>query len=63
MGNQKENSNNNNDDDDDNNDFNNPNSPFTSFLSLWQQQQYSSPMFWSDMYNEYMKYATRMAEI
>jgi hypothetical protein len=32
-----------------------------SIADLWQQ--YPSPMAWSKMYNEYVKYTTRMTEI
>jgi len=30
-------------------------------MSLWKQQY--SPLVWSEMYNEYVKYAKRNAEI
>jgi hypothetical protein len=39
----------------------NPLSSLSSILSFWQQQY--SPMKWSEMYNEYVTYAKRMAQI
>jgi hypothetical protein len=39
----------------------NPLSSLSSILSFWQHQY--SPMKWSEMYNEYVTYAKRMAQI
>lgn len=42
-------------------DNDNPIPSLASILSFWQQQY--SPMKWSEMYNEYVTYAKRMAQI
>ena len=46
---------------DNNKENDNPLSSLSSILSFWQQQY--SPMKWSEMYNEYVTYAKRMAQI
>jgi esterase/lipase len=48
-----------NSDKDDKNDLTHSNQ-FTPIMPLWQQ---FSPVAWSNMYNEYIKYTTRMTEI
>jgi esterase/lipase len=48
-----------NSDKDDKNDLTHSNQ-FTPIMPLWQQ---FSPVAWNNMYNEYIKYTTRMTEI